>query len=376
MSTTVLRHAVKLGLAAGLAMAAVKLLGLPSGFWAALSALAVLQTQLGASLVNARNYLIASAVGVVIGAAALSAFGENIVIAAGGITLLALLCMRLRLPPPSITTAAGVIPVLALSVSESPWRYGAYRLIDVVVGVSTAMLVSALVWPSRSGDALRRAVADAVRATGTYVAGTLDGLIAGSGPPADAARRETQIRQQLQAAQGMLGNAQHEPSRSRADHGLLPFYLANGERIFEHASAVAEVAGSGLSAEPLRLLESHLRAVGAAITTATDALGAAIDGVDPRTALDTARAGASTLTDMANKLGAVELSQAAQGGELLRLHTLVLWLQAFAREVERTVGRIEHPDRAVSLDEQTRLPSPMHAGSPPVATSWWRRIRS
>jgi uncharacterized membrane protein YccC len=357
MSAAVLRHAIKLGLAAGLAMAVVKLLGLPSGFWAALSALAVLQTQLGASLVNARNYLLASAVGVIFGAATLSVFGANVLIAAAGITLLALVCMRLRLPPPAVTTAGGVIPVLVLSVSESPWRYGVYRLIDVVVGVSTAMLVSALVWPSRSGDALRQAVADAVRAAGTYVAGTLDGLIAGSGPPADAARRETQIQQRLQAAQGLLGSAQHEPSRAPAGHSLLPLYLANGERIFEHASAVAEVAEGGLSAEPLRLLASHLRAVGAAITHATDALGVAIAGVDPHTALDTARAGASSLSDATEKLGAVDLSQAAQGGELLRLHTLVLGLQAFAREVERTVGRIEHPDRAVSLDEQTRLPN-------------------
>ena len=112
-------------------------------------------------------------------------------------------------------------------------------------------------------------------------AATLAYEIAGSGPPADAARREWQIQQQLQTAQGMLGSAQHEPSRSHADHSLLPFYLANGERIFEHASAVAEVAESGLSSELLRRLESHLRAIGTAITNATDALGAAIDGAEP-----------------------------------------------------------------------------------------------
>jgi hypothetical protein len=134
------------------------------------------------------------------------------------------------------------------------------------------------------------------------------------------------------------------------------------------------VAAGGFSPASLSAVGPQLQAVGAASTTAAAALGEAIAGVEMPAALEHARTAATVLSDATSELSERDLSQTAHGRELLRLHTLVLGLQAFAGEIERTVRRIEHPEQAITPDERVRLPAAVTTATPNVKT-WWRRAR-
>ncbi|MGH2603036.1 MAG: FUSC family protein, partial [Dehalococcoidia bacterium] len=193
----VVQLAFKAAVAATIAMAVVELFHLPSSFWAPLSALTVMQTEVGSSLVSSRNYLIASAVGVLLGALIVTIFGSNVIAVGAGIFVVLLLGTWMKLPPGSRVVAAGILPVIALAASDDPWRYGAYRLADIAVGLGSAILVSLLLWPSRAAVTLRRTVADVVRDAGTVVAGALTDLTIAPRPPNRTEELRTEMRQRL-----------------------------------------------------------------------------------------------------------------------------------------------------------------------------------
>lgn len=348
-----LRQAIKLGLAATLAMACVKLLQLPSGFWAPLSALAVTQAQIGTSLVYSRSYLFASAVGVLIGAATLWAFGPNIPIAGVGIVVVVLICMRLGLPA-VVSTAAGVMPVMVLAVSGSPWSYGWYRLLDVVIGLAAAILVSLLVWPVRAVAELRRSLAGAVRDAGGEMAAALHALAAGTGAASSGVERTAAIEQRLEAAHGLVGAALQEPSRHPEDHALLPACMAGAEHLVEQTAVVAAIAEAGLPHDVAAALSPRLSEAGAALRPATDALAAALASPRATPDMEACEQACARLNAALRELHTLDLGVVA-GDDLIQAHTLVWTLEGFAHELDRMSARLAHPERPAAFAGVRRM---------------------
>src|SRR5262249_40476923 len=160
-----------------------------------------------------RNYVIASFIGILVGAITLSTFGENIVVAGLDVFLIALLCLALKLPG-AVTIAAGVVPVMVLIATPNAWSYGAYRMADILIGLASALLVSLVLWPARAGDALRGNVAAAVRGAGALVGQAFAELSKDAGSDQEAASGEVNVEQRIAAAQALLPAAQQEPSRT------------------------------------------------------------------------------------------------------------------------------------------------------------------
>lgn len=372
MTSSNIRHALRAALAATLAMACVKALGLSSGFWAPLSALAVLQAQIGASLAASRNYLIASAIGVVLGASIVSVVGDNVLFAGAGIFPIVLFSLAMKLPPAGASIAAGVVPVLVLAVTGSPWRYGAYRLIDIAIGLASAILVSLLLWPSRAVTQFRQGVSGAIRDAGLLASSSLRVLTV-SGPTPDPGL-EARVRNSLEAAQGLLPAARQEPQHAAA-HDLLPFYLAHAQRIAEHARMVDELASSGIPDVAVRAMGSQAQQVASAIDAAADALAQAVESGIVGKPLEGAEKAVRSLQGSIAGLHAVDLSALAQDDGLLRVHSLTIALDSLGQEIERALRHIEHPDQLIVGDPSTPavVPAPHRHRLP---FRWWRRTRT
>jgi uncharacterized membrane protein YccC len=338
-----LRYPFRAAVAATLALAGVELLGLPSGFWAPLSALAVLQAQIGASLAASRNYLIASATGVVVGAAIVSMAGASLPAAGVGVFLIAALAMAMRLPPAGAAIAAGVVPVLVLSVSGSPWQYGVYRLLDIAIGLGAAILVSLLFWPSRAVVQLRQATSGAVNDAATLAVNALRRLTGGS-PQPTTVDLEARAMQRLQTAQGLLPAARQEPLRAAA-HDLLPFYVSLMERIVEHARTVGELAGSQMPLTAISAMTPQFNSVADALQRSGTALARAIDEGTAGHPLSDVQAALDSLRRALDALHSVDVSTLAQSDDLLRLYSLIIALDALGREMERFAQRIEQPEQ-------------------------------
>jgi uncharacterized membrane protein YccC len=339
-----LHHPFRAAVAATLAMAGVELFGLPSGFWAPLSALAVLQAQIGASLAASRNYLIASAIGVLVGATIVSNLGSHLLAAGAGVFLIAAIAMAMRLPPAGVSVAAGVVPVLVLTVSGSPWQYGLYRLIDIAIGLGSAILVSLTMWPSRAVVQLRNAAAGAVDDAVTRAADALDRLIDGSVRP-HTEDLETRAVQRLQAAQGLLPAARQE-SLHAAAQSILPSYVSLSERIVEHAQMLCEIADSPRPRADITPMAAQLGSAADALRQAGAALSQAIDDGVVGRPLPDLQAAFDPLRRSLDALRSVDVSSLARSGELLRLHSLILAFDALGRELERFAQQIVQPEHA------------------------------
>lgn len=365
------RHALKAALAATMAMACVKLMDLPSGFWAPLSALAVLQAQIGASLAASRNYLFASAIGVVVGASIVWLFGDNVLFAGAGIFLIVLLAIALRLPPAGASVAAGVVPVLVLAVTGSPWKYGVYRLIDIAIGLCSAIVVSLLFWPSRAVSELRAETAAAIRDATALVTAAIRNLT--SKTPDVAGDLEASAKGHLEAAQNLLIAARQEPLHGAA-HALLPMYVPHAERIVEHAGVVDDLARAELPHDAIVALTPALDRVASALDTAGEMLAHAVEtGVAGKPIVE-ADSAAAAMRDAVSGLSSCNVATLAQGEDLLRLHSLMMALEYVAREIDRAIEHVEHPKQIV--EPVPRATGAAAAHPQRLIDRWWRRVRA
>ena len=151
-----LRRALQTAVAACLAYAAVELLQLPQGFWAVVTAIMVMQANVGASLGQAFDRLLGSLLGVLLGGAIAIVLADAHVLKYAGLaaTVFVLVLFSARRPPLRIACVTAAIVILGDPRLGSPISSAYYRMIEVMIGAAVASLTSLLVFPSRAGPAL------------------------------------------------------------------------------------------------------------------------------------------------------------------------------------------------------------------------------
>ena len=152
-----IRHGVKTGIAAVLAYGIAHLFHLEFGYWAALSAVIVMQVNVADSIRMCLYRFSGTAVGAVMGMVAILIFPETPVM-----TMLALFCSagfcaymtryNVRYRMAAITVC---IVLLASLGEDNRLVFGMFRVIEIGVGVVAAFVVSILLWPVRAGTALK-----------------------------------------------------------------------------------------------------------------------------------------------------------------------------------------------------------------------------
>jgi len=134
-------------LAAVLALLAAKLLGLPEAYWAPISAVVVVQSDLGSSLKASRDRLVGTALGAFTGAVLAVYVGRSMLVYALGVFGVGALSALLRLEKPANRFAAIALSIVLLIVrSESAWVVAFHRFVEVSTGIMAGLLVTAL-WP-------------------------------------------------------------------------------------------------------------------------------------------------------------------------------------------------------------------------------------
>lgn len=138
-------------------------LGLQQSFWAAITAIAVVQTEFRATQSTARDQFVGAAVGGLTGLAALLTLGDGVAVYATAVVVAMVICWAINMA--SASRLAGVTATIIALVprTESPQRMFAARIGEVAWGVCVAVL---LVWlaarlPARYTR--RGAAQDAVR---------------------------------------------------------------------------------------------------------------------------------------------------------------------------------------------------------------------
>jgi hypothetical protein len=202
-------HAAKTAVAAGLCWWVATRFGLHDGYWGAISAIIVLQSNMGATVSASRDRILGTLIGAVLGFS-FSLFGVlpwNYVLALlASVIVCGLLGLR------SSSRLAGVtITIIMLVHSAGPrWDLALVRVGEVMLGIVVALVVTTLVFPDRARLRLRDGLAQEFLVLGAFFDAILQGF---RGAPAEnlPALREGALAM-LRSNNQLLEAARNEPS--------------------------------------------------------------------------------------------------------------------------------------------------------------------
>jgi uncharacterized membrane protein YccC len=118
-------------------------LGLKEGFWSAITAISVVQSEFQATASTARDQFIGAAIGGLIGVGAALLFGQHLPVYAAAIVVSMLCCWALNVASASRLAAITATIILLVPHTGSPERMFASRVAEVGWGVCVAV---ATVW--------------------------------------------------------------------------------------------------------------------------------------------------------------------------------------------------------------------------------------
>lgn len=202
-------HAAKTALAAGLCWWLALRFGLHDGYWGAISAIIVLQSNFGSTIGASRDRLLGTLIGAVFGFS-FSLFWTlpwNYILAlVAAVTLCGLLGFR------SSSRLAGVTITIVMLVqnASSHWAIALDRVSQVFLGIVVALLVSTFVFPDRARLRLRDGLAQEFLVLGGFFEEILHGF--GGMPSEGPATKREDALASLRSNNALLESARNEPS--------------------------------------------------------------------------------------------------------------------------------------------------------------------
>ena len=151
-----LKHAAKTGLAAVLAFYLARFLGLPESYWAAISAIIVMYSDVSKTVQASGYRLVGTAIGVTIGGIFAALFGQQLWAFGVAVTLTVLVCALLNFADAARLAGVAVAIVMLTEHPARPWIAPLHRFLEVSFGIVIAVLVSAFIWPSRNSNLFKQ----------------------------------------------------------------------------------------------------------------------------------------------------------------------------------------------------------------------------
>lgn len=275
------RHAFKTALACYLSLYGAGWVGLNGhGYWAAISAVVVMQADLGGSIQSGLWRMVGTFIGAWVGVACLSLFPPSPLLLAVGVFLVILICSSVPGLRGSFRIAGITVAIVVLGAPQgvSALGVGMDRFLEITVGVFSAVLVSGLLWPAHAAGILRNALSMQLLEAASLYRTSLNHLL-DNGPAVEPARLEAL----LNAARGnreLLNKARREASPFSGGRALLLGRFVDAlERLVGHARALDRLtralpSGVGYHREVL----GDLRSLSAAMTGTLEFLSGQLSG--------------------------------------------------------------------------------------------------
>lgn len=151
---TRIKHAAKTGLAAVASLYLARFLGLPESYWAAISAIIVMYSDVSRTVKASGYRLIGTAIGVTIGGIFTAYFGARMWAFGIAVTLTVLLCAVLGVAEAARLAGVAVAIVMLVGHGGNPWITALHRFLEVSFGIVIAVLISVLIWPARKSESI------------------------------------------------------------------------------------------------------------------------------------------------------------------------------------------------------------------------------
>ena len=202
-------HAAKTALAAALCWWLALRFGLHDGYWGAISAIIVLQSNFGATISASRDRIFGTLIGALFGFA-FSLFGVlpwNYILA---VLTAVIVCGLLGLRSSSRLAGVTITIIMLVQKTGSRWTVALDRVGEVILGIVVAIAITTLVFPDRARLRLRDGLAQEFLVLGAFFEGILRGF---RGEPAENLSELREDAQHLLRSNSeLLDAARHEPS--------------------------------------------------------------------------------------------------------------------------------------------------------------------
>ena len=339
-------HAAKTALAAALCWWLALRFGWRDGYWGSISAIIVLQSNVGATVSASRDRLLGTLIGAAIGFA-FSLFGVlpwNFVLA----ILVAMIVCGLFGLRNSSRLAGVTIAIVMLVHKDGPrLELAADRVFEVIMGIIVALVVTTVIFPDRARMRLRDGLAQEFLVLGNLFEAVLEGFRGAPAANLDELRKDAQLR--MRANRQLLEAARNEPSGGQGWNEGLTMLSQFGRSIFDALHALQlSVEGSHEDAYALQL-EPQLGRLAIDIRTGFHHVASCIHNWR----FDVPPAGINLERDIADlevrmnqvRHTGLEFSQA----EIIRAYAVQLHLKQIARllrasrvETSQTVGQVKN----------------------------------
>ncbi len=210
-------HAAKTALAAALCWWLALRFGLHDGYWGSISAIIVMQSNVGATVTASRDRLLGTFIGALFGFA-FSLFGAppwNYILA----VLLAVVVSGLLGMRDSARLACVTITIIMLVPSSAArWSLALDRVLEVLFGIVMALAVTTLILPDRARLWLRDGLAKEYLMLGAFFAAVLTGFRSAPSQNLPALRED--LQNLLRGNNQLLDAARNEPGGPGWREGL------------------------------------------------------------------------------------------------------------------------------------------------------------
>jgi uncharacterized membrane protein YccC len=201
--------AIKTAMAAGISYWLAKLAGLQDGYWGSISAIIVLQSNVGSTVTASRDRLIGTLIGAGFGAVFSLLSTEFWPYLLAVITAM-VTCSLLGLKNSSRLSGVTVTILMLVHRTGSNWTMPMHRVLEVLLGIVVALGISTLVLPSRARTRLRDGLAQEYLLMGALFEAVLQGF---RGKPSELLPQLWKDTDAAVAANSqLLAEARNEPS--------------------------------------------------------------------------------------------------------------------------------------------------------------------
>ncbi|MEG6504697.1 FUSC family protein [Nitratidesulfovibrio sp. 1201_IL3209] len=175
-----IRHGVKTGIAAILALVLADVLHIEYGYWAVISAVIAMQMNVADAIEMCLYRFIGTVMGAVMGVIAIVAFPDTPVWNGVSVFLTTGLCAFLTRWDPRYRMAAITVSIVILASAGHAERIdvGLFRVLEIAVGVGCAFVVTVTLWPVRAAVGLRRDLASQAENCAHYLTTLVDRFLA------------------------------------------------------------------------------------------------------------------------------------------------------------------------------------------------------
>jgi uncharacterized membrane protein YccC len=234
------RQAVKTGIAGMASIALADFLRLHEGYWAAISAVIVMQSNIGAAIGAAWSRLAGTAIGAFAAALFVVIWGINAPSFGVAVTLAVLACAFLGLLDSYRLAGATVAIVMLSGNQETPWMVALDRFFEVSLGVIIALLVTVFIWPTRARKNLLNGIVDAVSHINSLYLAIIGRYRGESDLPVEELR--AQVAMILQKNENLQKQTLYEPRLGPERKELLMLLMEHVHRILHALDALESTA--------------------------------------------------------------------------------------------------------------------------------------